>query len=119
MHLPDVNTVDGLLDLLSACILAILGNVLDFRTYSAPNQREDEVASEDQMTLMSNYDCNNIPSNERMAICYTRGMALAIFHWVRLNCVVRSPDGKVIKDLPSKYVVQVLNTLLSYKASLQ
>ncbi|KIM40834.1 hypothetical protein M413DRAFT_39547, partial [Hebeloma cylindrosporum] len=32
-HLPDVATVEGLIDLLSLCFLVIFGNVLDFRTY--------------------------------------------------------------------------------------
>jgi len=114
-HLPDMTTFDGLLDLLSACTLAILGNVLDPRTYCAPNQGEDEEMSDAQRLFMVKYDLNNIPSNERKAICYARGVAFSIFHWVRSEFNITGPDGHVIKDLPSQFLVQILKALLTYK----
>ena len=46
-QLPDVRTVNGLLDLILGCTLAILGNVLDFRTYCAPNQTEEKVTTKE------------------------------------------------------------------------
>jgi len=116
LHLPDLATFDGVLDLLSGCILAILGNVLDFRTYSAPNQGEDEAPSDAQVPLMKQYDCNNIPRNERMAICYAQGIALSIFDWVRSQFVITGPDGNVVDDLPSLFLVQILKSVVSYKA---
>lgn len=115
-HLPDVQTFDGLLDLLSASILAILGNVLDLRTYSAPNQGIDEQASDSQKFVMKEFDRNNIPTNERTAICYARGMALAIFKWVRKYAIIKDRNGNVVEDLPSRFLVQILNALLNYKA---
>ena len=108
-------TADGLLDLLSLCILVILGNVLDFRTYSAPNQGEYEPADKDQALLMSKFDHNGISSNERMAICHARGVALHIIKWVRDCCVVKSPGSEIVDDLPSIYLVRVLNALLQYQ----
>ena len=102
---------------MSACTLAILGNVLDFRTYSAPNQLEDEQISTKQSRRMAKYDHNDVPINERQAICYTRGVAISIFHWVRLNCIIKTSNGDILEDLPSRYIVQVLNTLIAYKAS--
>jgi hypothetical protein len=116
LHLPDLATFDGVLNLLSGCILAILGNVLDFRTYSAPNQGEDEAPSDTHIPLMKQYDCNNIPRNERMAICYARGIALSIFEWVRSQFVITGPDGNVVDDLPSLFLVQILKSVVSYKA---
>lgn len=115
-HLPDVQTFDGLLDLLSACILAILGNVLDYRTYSAPNQDKDEPASHSQKVLMEEFDRNNISANERMAICHARGIALTIFNWVREYCTIKDGKGNVVEDLPSRFLVQILKALLKYKA---
>jgi hypothetical protein len=115
-HLPDVNTFNGLLDLLSACILAILGNVLDFRTYSAPNQDENSPISGPQKVLMAKYDRNDIPRNERMAICYVRGVALSLFDWVRSQFIITAPDGQILHDLPSQFLVKVLNALITYKA---
>ena len=105
-----------MLDLLSASILVFLGNVLDFRTYSAPNQDATVKASYTQKNLMQEFDRNSIPSNERMAICYARGAALSIFNWVRKFAVIKGPDGNVVEDLPSRFLVQILNTLLKYKS---
>ena len=114
-HLPDVKTLDGLLDLISGCTLAILGNVLDFRTYSAPNQLEHDETNKVQHYLWKKYDQNNIPGDERMAICFTRGLALRVFYWIREWCTVKTPNGDIIDDLPSKYMVGMLDALIVYK----
>lgn len=115
LHLPDVRTPKGLLDLVSGCTLAILGNVLDFRTYSAPNQQESEKTTTAQSRLWKDFDRNDIPGDERMAICYARGVALTVFDWIRDFCIIKTPDGQLVDDLPSKYMVNLLNALLGYK----
>jgi len=115
-HLPDVQMVNGLLDLISGCTLAILGNVLDFRTYSAPNQLEDHPMTNAQQQLWKVFDQNHIPGDERMAICYARGIALAVFRWIRGCCIVKTSEGEVLEDLPSKHMVQLLDALLAYKS---
>ena len=115
-HLPDLRTLDGVLDLLSACSLIILGNVLDFRTYSAPNQGEEEEASAAQRHLMAAYDLNHITANERQALCYARGVALSIFDWVRNTLVITAPDANVVRDLPSKFFIQIVKALMNYKS---
>src|SRR3979490_478406 len=108
-HLPNARTVDGLADLISACTLAILGNVLDFRTYCAPNQAEQHPTTKEQQWLWKKFDRNNIPGDERMAICYARGIALELFRWIRMWCVVKTPEGDIIDDLPSRHMVALLN----------
>jgi hypothetical protein len=113
-HLPDVETFDGLLDLVSACSLVILGDILDVRTYSAPNQGDDEEISNVQRSLMLKYDQNNIPRNERLAIIYAQGVAFSIFNWVQSHFIVTGPDGDV-DDLPSCFLVQILKTLIKCK----
>ena len=50
-----------------------------------------------------------------MAICYTRGVVLAVFGWIRDWCIVKMPDGEVVEDLPSKYLVNLLDALVGYK----
>ncbi len=50
-----------------------------------------------------------------MAICYTRGVALHVFAWIRKQCIVKTPNGEIMDDLPSKYVVELLDALLAYK----
>jgi hypothetical protein len=115
-HLPDLSTANGVLDLIAGCTLTILGNVLDFRTYSAPNQGENQRATKEQQCLWRKFDRNNIPGDERMAICYARGIALHVFKWIREFCIFKTPDGTILQDLPSKYMVDVLDALLVYKS---
>ena len=62
------------------------------------------------------YDRNDIPADERMAICFARGVALAVFNLLRESCIIKNPDGEILDDLPSKYVVQLLDALLAYKS---
>ncbi|KAF8896897.1 hypothetical protein CPB84DRAFT_1815883 [Gymnopilus junonius] len=101
-HLPNIHMVDGLLNFLSVAILVVFGNVLDFRTYSAPNQHQLAAASKEQQFLMANHDINAIPFNERLAI---------------YSCEVTGPDGEIVEDLPSVFMVQLLSALLEYKAA--
>jgi hypothetical protein len=115
VHLPNVQTFDGLLNLLSVCILVILGNVLDFRTYKAPNQSDDVKATPQQKELMISDDINSLSQNERVACCYARGVALYIMKWVRSCAIITDPDGHIVQDLPSRFLVQILNSLLTYK----
>lgn len=51
-HLPEIHNIDGLMNLLSACVLVVLGNVLDFRTYRAPTQEENQKANKNQQILI-------------------------------------------------------------------
>ena len=76
--------------------------MLDFGTYVAPNQAEEEPTTKEQQNLWKMFDQNNIPGDERLAICYSRGLALSVFQWIRKWCTVKKPDGEIIDDLPSK-----------------
>jgi hypothetical protein len=113
-HLPNVNNIDGLMNLLSACVLVILGNVLDFRTYRAPTQEENRKPDKNQQILID-HDINTIPVNERFAICYSRGVALHLINWIRHFCVITGPGGENVRDLPSYFFVQIAQTLIKYK----
>src|ERR1700678_413344 len=105
-HLPDVNTVDGIFNLMSLATVNFLGNILDFRTYSAPNQEEDEVASDKQKNLLWKYDRCNITGDERSAMCYARGVAVVICDWISKHSAIIETQG-VHKDLPSLYVCSI------------
>jgi hypothetical protein len=113
-HLPNVDNIDGLMNLLSACVLVVLANVLDFRTYRAPTQEENQKANKNQQILID-HDFNTIPVNERFAICYSRGVALHLINWVRRFCLVTGPEGENVHDLPSLFFVQIVQTLIQYK----
>lgn len=102
------------MNLLSACVLVILGNVLDFRTYRAPTQEEDTKADKNQQILID-HEINTIPVSERFAICYARGVALHLIDWIRRCSVITGPGGDIISDLPSRFFVQIAHTLIKYK----
>lgn len=103
------------MNLLSLCVLVILGNVLDFRTYTASISQQSQPLTTAEIWLMTQYDINGIPTNERLAICYCRGVALHLFEWVRQCCIVRGPDGSVVEDLPLRFLVQIGAALIQYK----
>jgi hypothetical protein len=113
-HLPNVNNIDGLMNLLSACVLVILGNVLDFRTYCAPTQEEYTKADKNQQILID-HDINTIPINERLAICYAHRVALCLINWIRHCSVITGPGGDTINNLPSRFFIQIAQTLIKYK----
>jgi hypothetical protein len=112
--LPNIDSIDGLMNLLSACVLVVLGNVLDFRTYRAPTQEENQKANKNQQILID-HDFNTIPVNERFAICYSRGVALHLINWIRHFSVITGPGGENVQDLPSLFFVQIAQTLIKYK----
>lgn len=105
-----------MMSLLSLCVLVILGNVLDFRTYSASIHQQGQPLTSTEMRLMMEYDINCIPTNERLAICFCHGVALHLFKWVRECCIIYGPDGSVLEDLPSRYLVQIGRAIVQYKA---
>src|ERR1700694_3747331 len=71
--------------------------------------------SEEQKDLWVNYDRNDITENERSAMSYARGVAFYIFDWVRDVFHITGPDGCAVDDLPSRFLVQILKALISYK----
>jgi hypothetical protein len=113
-HLPNVNNINGLMNLLSACVLVILGNVLDSRTYRAPTQEEYTKADKNQQILID-HNINTIPINERLAICYARGLALCLINWIHHCSLITGPGGDSINDLPSCFFIQIAQTLIKYK----
>ncbi|KJA15033.1 hypothetical protein HYPSUDRAFT_149642 [Hypholoma sublateritium FD-334 SS-4] len=114
-HLPNLDKIGGLMSLLSLCVLVILGNVLDFRTYTASSLQQAQPLMEAEKWLMMTYDINGIPTNERLAMCYTRGAALHLFRWVRECCVIHGPEGSVVEDLPFRFLTQIGRAMIHYK----
>ena len=102
------------MNLICACVLVILGNVLDFRTYRAPNQEEYTKADKTQQILID-HEINTIPISEPFAICYACGVALRLIDWIRHCSVIIGPEGDIISDLPSRFFVQIAQTLIKYK----
>ena len=78
------------------------------------HQQSQPITSTEKQ-LMIEYDVNCIPTNERLAICFCRGVALHLFSWVRECCIVYGPDGSMLQDLPSQYLVQIATAVIRYK----
>ncbi|KAJ3484073.1 hypothetical protein NLJ89_g12011 [Agrocybe chaxingu] len=95
------------------CNLNILGNVLDHRTYSAPNESSDRPATEAQRLLLLTSDVNNIPPEERAHMRYARGMALEVLRWARSQFETRF--NLAVVDLPSIYLEHQCRGIVQYK----
>ncbi|PPR03026.1 hypothetical protein CVT24_012289 [Panaeolus cyanescens] len=114
-HVPDMKTWKGVINVVSACILSILGNVLDFRTYLAPNQTPDQIASEIQSAAMLKQDINDIPWCERISSCVARGVGIRMLHIINDCCRFTNPDGKEEKDLVFRHVARLMKAIESYR----
>lgn len=113
-HIPDLNTFGGIINLLSLCNLVILGNVLDFSTYLAPNQPPERNTMLAEQEVLENHDRNKIPKQERVAMMFYRGLAFEVIGWMKLHFEFWNPKGEAV-DLPSHYLAQQLLALLEYK----
>lgn len=117
-HIPHVETVDGALDLFSVCFLVIFGNVLDFRTYSAPDgQRLDN---------KNPHDVNGIAIEERYNMCTARGVCIELLRWwsskyrmrhtdVRSMDSMAPPHAKTYDDFPITFILEEAVLLQEYK----
>lgn len=115
MHLPDTTTPDGLLDLLCACTLVILGNVLDHRTYQAPRPTNFKIDGQNVDDILLDADINAIPAEERLACCYARGVALRVMQWIRDCAFVMQPNGDIYPDIATFFLEKTLATLEHYR----
>lgn len=115
--MPDLTTIQGLLDLLSLCNLVILGNVLDHRTYSAPNQDAETEATPRQRNRMDLYDHNAMPSQERDSSVYARGVCIQMLHWCMAHFEIQdSRTGRIIdENVAASHLVRQAIALQKYK----
>lgn len=93
-----MDTIDGVLDLLSLCWMVIMSNVLDHRTYSAPNQDEYEDASPAELKRLGENDLNAIPQEERLNMVYARGICYDILRWFDAHFTVEDIATGVQRD---------------------
>lgn len=91
-HLPILNNIDGILDLLSLCWLVIMGNVLDSRTYAPPNQSAEQPSEKEQKRRLRDYDLNNITLKERLNMAYARGIAYCLVGWLDAHYAIVDVD---------------------------
>jgi len=111
-HLPDPSTLSGALDLVALCFLVILGNVLDFRTYTdAIDEPLEEPKAHDQ---------NGIALEERVNICQARGVCLELLRWWESSYRATNPATVYSTGdapLTTRLIVAQASALLKYKQS--
>lgn len=56
-----------------------------------------------------------ISISKQFAICYAHGVALHLINWIHYCSVITGPEGDIISDLPSRFFVQIAQTLIKYK----
>ncbi|KIM48625.1 hypothetical protein M413DRAFT_20985 [Hebeloma cylindrosporum] len=81
-HVPDLQTLESLTDLLALTFFRLMSNVLDFRTYRLPNTTGHEPLTSDEESLVETYNVNAMNQAERTMCTYVRGMARKINEWI-------------------------------------
>ncbi|PPR00997.1 hypothetical protein CVT24_000571 [Panaeolus cyanescens] len=114
-HLPDIKSFSGYLDVLSLCNICIMGNILDFRTYLAPNQDPAEYPSQIQRLALLSFDRNDVPGHERITYCQTRGIARIMLEELNTSYEILDKNKKIIKDFPFRYLADQMQSLCLYK----
>lgn len=112
-HIPNLKNMASVLDLLAACSISILSNVLDFKTYCYPNQgpgdddgekttsevlHTDNGLTNDQVRQMELFDYNSKSSDDRAGCVYARGLALDLLKWFTDHYLLVEPSGKPAAD---------------------
>ena len=82
------------MDLVSLCIIGVLINVLDFRTYT--HRAAGEEMSKFEKEQLAKFDCNGLTSSERQACQYVRGLALRMLQWIDDHYCVRDAEAKTV-----------------------
>ena len=93
-HLPNPAKMDSLMDLISLCIIGVLINVLDFRTYT--HRAAGEKMSEFEKEQLSRFDCNGLSLSERQSCQYVRGLALRMLEWIDHHYYVRDANFEIV-----------------------
>lgn len=114
LHVPEVGTIDGLVDLLSTCTLGILLGVLDFRTYGTENMPPHD------QKMWTLHDDIPLPLTERLENQYARGQCSELLDWVDEHfSLMISSDGITadisIKDVQATLFKRHVDLLEKYK----
>ena len=109
-HLPNPAKMDSLMDLISLCIIGVLINVLDFRSYT--HRAAGEKMSEFEKEQLSRFDCNGLSSSERQSCQYVRGLALRMLRWIDEHYCVKDAEFKIVRGF-------AFNCLLTFVESLR
>ncbi|KAF8190141.1 hypothetical protein BJ912DRAFT_925766 [Pholiota molesta] len=121
VHVPSLDNMDGVLNLLSLCNLVIFANVLDNRTYL--DWQKNPNLSRNHTKKYEAYDRNALSVEEREKYRHARGMCFQILFWFAASFEVtaKGSSGEIIQidnileHLIFAYLVQQGRALLIYK----
>ena len=111
-HLPDPANMNSLMDLISLCIIGVLINVLDFRTYT--HRVAGEEMSKFEKEQLARFDCNGLSASERQACQYVRGLALQMLRWIDSHYCVKNAEGEAIPTFALTCLFTFVEALRSY-----
>jgi len=111
-HLPNPAKMDSLMDLISLCIIGVLINVLDFRTYT--HRAAGEKMTEFEKEQLSRFDCNGLSSSERQGCQYVRGLALRMLLWIDNHYCVKDDEFKIVRGFAFNCLFTFVEALRSY-----
>ena len=117
-HVPKLESISSLLDLLTLCFLVIASNFLDPRTYQYPC----DIPSDDDIKKMKLFDLNDIDAADRRRHSYARGLAWKITRWCEDNFEIyatNSSEQLSMHDLTITYFATLAKKILAYKSIVQ
>ena len=114
-HIPDLMTMDSVMDVIMACVIGIFTNLLDFETYLFPIP-EDTISKEARQQFAKN-DFNAITKIDRMACTYVRGVSWSLLEWLTKNVIVLKNDCEIDFDnMIETYILDICLALRTYKS---
>ena len=111
-HLPNPAKMDSLMDLISLCIIGVLINVLDFRTYT--HRAAGKEMSEFEKEQLAKFDCNGLSLSERQSCQYVRGLALHMLQWIDNHYRVEDAEANTVRGFAFDCLFTFVQALRTY-----
>jgi hypothetical protein len=113
-HIPNLESMESVMDVIMACAIGIFINVLDMDTYRPP-MSENSISEKNQEELRRN-DFNAISQINRMSCTYTRGLSWSLLEWLDENLIfVLGRRECVFSEVIETYFVDLCLAIRSYK----
>ena len=113
-HLPNPANMDSLMDLILLCIIGVLINVLDFRTYTYCATYAREEMSKFEKEQLSEFDYNGLSLSERQACQYVCGLALRMLQWIDDHYCVKDAEGQIVHAFTFNCLFTYVEALRTY-----
>ncbi|KAJ3500929.1 hypothetical protein NLJ89_g9572 [Agrocybe chaxingu] len=104
-------------DIIIVCILAMLLNVLDFRTYRWPGLGDDEELTDKMKEMMRLYDANGIPPYDRAGctMARTKTIQLLVFLEKKYEVYDEEQEEILLSEFFVEYLFSICRGLRNYR----